>query len=125
MFGNNVFSYIMIAVSGAVVIVCIASLIVLKKQKSNLDKNDKIRPREADEDIVFKKNDILLAKGKTYTVDNENITEGSYTLISHSEAIQSFYLRVGGLVREFKQGEKIVLAEGEQICAVSNSIILR
>ena len=50
---------------------------------------------------------------------------GTYTVLAASENTPSFKLRVGGLVRTYTHGDTLVLAEGEEICAVSCAVILR
>ena len=41
------------------------------------------------------------------------------------EKTETFKLRLCGIVREYNHGDTVVLGEGEEICAVSASIILR
>ena len=47
------------------------------------------------------------------------------TALAASDAATSFKLRAGGLVRSYNHGDTLVLAEGEEVCAVSCNVILR
>ncbi len=70
--------------------------------------------------------DFVLAAGKTYRAEKDSdLLPGTYTALAANDAAHTFKLRVGGLVRNFSHGDTIVLKEGEEICAVSGSVILR
>lgn len=70
--------------------------------------------------------DIVLKRGVTYKVGKDlKIIPGKYAVLSASEKQSAFNIRIGGLVREVRHGDDIVLGEGDTICAVSHSIILR
>ena len=76
--------------------------------------------------VTHRKGDILLERGKTYTVRlGGKIIPGKYTVLTGSENTDKFNLRIGGIVREYSHAEDIVLADGEEICAVSHAVILR
>ncbi len=71
-------------------------------------------------------NDIVLERGRTYTVGKDKkIIPGKYAVLSASEKQAAFNLRIDGLVREVRHGDDIVLGEGDTICAVSHPVILR
>ena len=70
--------------------------------------------------------DIALKRGVTYKVGKDlKIIPGKYAVLSASEKQSAFNIRIGGLVREVRHGDDIVLGEGDTICAVSHSVILR
>lgn len=70
--------------------------------------------------------DIVLKRGVTYKVGKDlKIIPGKYAVLSASEKQSAFNIRIGGLVREVRHGDDIVLGEGDTICAVSHSVILR
>lgn len=70
--------------------------------------------------------DFVLAAGKTYRAQKDGeLLPGTYTLLASNDAAHTFKLRVGGLVRTFSHGDTVVLKDGEEICAVSGSVILR
>lgn len=76
--------------------------------------------------VTHRQGDVILDRGVTYTVRKDGrIIPGKYTVLSGSEGAEAFNLRVGGFVREFKHASDIVLAEDEEICAVSHPVILR
>ena len=50
---------------------------------------------------------------------------GTYTVLASNEENTKFNLRIGGVVREYTHGQKIVLSKGETITAVSHIVILR
>ena len=70
--------------------------------------------------------DIVLKRGVTYKVGKDlKIIPRKYAVLSASEKQSAFNIRIGGLVREVRHGDDIVLGEGDTICAVSHSVILR
>ena len=76
--------------------------------------------------ITFQKGDFMLPRGETFTAERgKKPMPGTYTVLAASENTPSFKLRVGGLVRTYTHGDTLVLAEGEEICAVSCAVILR
>ncbi len=76
--------------------------------------------------ISHLENDIVLQRGVTYNVGKDlKIIPGKYAVLSASEKQDAFNIRIGGIVREVRHGDDIVLGEGDTICAVSHSVILR
>ena len=75
--------------------------------------------------ITFRKGDVVLARGVEYAVGKGGLMPGTYTALSAAENRPVFKLRVAGFVREYKHGDKVVLAEGDSVSAVSDSVILR
>lgn len=76
--------------------------------------------------VTHREGDIVLQRGKSVkAVKNGALMPGSYTVLAVSERTETFKLRLGGLVREYKHGDTVVLGDGEEICAVSCSVILR
>lgn len=70
--------------------------------------------------------DFVLAAGKTYRAQKGGeLLPGTYTVLASSDAAHTFKLRVGGFVRSFSHGDVLVLKDGEEICAVGGSAILR
>lgn len=70
--------------------------------------------------------DFVLARGEEKTAEkNGELLPGTYTVLATSDGTAAFKLRLGGLVREYKHGDTVVLGDGESICAVSCSVILR
>ena len=76
--------------------------------------------------VSLQKGDFLLEQGKTYTAEaGGELLAGKYTVLAASRESDPIKLRIGSLVRDFAHGDTIVLADGEQICAVSRTAILR
>lgn len=76
--------------------------------------------------VTHRKGDVLLERGAIYKVKKDGkIIPGKYTVLSGSEGTKAFNLRVGGIVREYRHASDVVLAEGEEISAVSHPVILR
>ena len=76
--------------------------------------------------VSLQKGDFLLEKGKTYTAEKGGaLLAGKYTVLAATKKPAPVKLRTGGIVRAFAPGDTIVLADGEQICAVSRTAILR
>ena len=76
--------------------------------------------------ITHNQGDVILEKGVTYIVRKDGkIIPGKYTVLAAQENAPTFNVRMGDFVREYKHDSDIVLSEGETICPVSHSIILR
>ncbi|MDR0696573.1 MAG: hypothetical protein LBF68_03390 [Christensenellaceae bacterium] len=76
--------------------------------------------------VTTNEGDRILECGSECRVRVGNYVQpGHYTILSTSENISTFNVRIGGLVREYAHGQAISLADGEIISPVSNSIILR
>lgn len=105
-----------------------------EKVEKNLDIVDDVRytmetnPVEENNDvnITFVKEDYILKQGAPVTVSvNGELKPGKYIVLSTDENQESFNIRIGIYVREYRHNQEIVLAEDDTICAVSGSIILR
>ena len=76
--------------------------------------------------VSYVKQDIILQPRKMVVVDKKGIIKpGKYTVLSAYENEDTFNIRIGLYVKEYKHGQEIVLAEGEEICPTSSTIILR
>jgi len=126
-----------IALAIAVVaIICLAILINRKTSENGVKKvkikngvrytlDEKIADGES-ANVTHVEGDIILAAGKTYKAEKGGkLIPGTYTVLAVSEKTETFKLRLGGIVREYNHGDTVVLGEGEEICAVSASVILR
>ena len=75
--------------------------------------------------VTHNEGDIVLRVGETLTAKKGGaLMPGKYTVLSASGETR-FNLRLGGVVREFSHSEGIVLGEGDEIAAVSHTVILR
>ena len=133
---------IVIIIESAVVVALIAILAIIgikarKKKKANKDavyikKGERYTYGEETSDkdgaivITHTQGDVILEKGITYIVRKDGkIIPGKYTMLAAQENTPLFNVRLGDFVREYSHETDIVLSEGESICAVSHSVILR
>ncbi|MDR3185359.1 MAG: hypothetical protein LBU04_00895 [Christensenellaceae bacterium] len=133
---------IVIIVSSTLIVLCtIIGLVLVKRKKIASDENpNKVkiidgvrytkdaRTSTDSEGIVVShiEGDLTLRRGSTYRVGKENtVIPGKYCILSASEGVDVFNVRVSGYVRQFSHNSDIVLADGDKICPVSHSIILR
>ena len=56
---------------------------------------------------------------------NIYVKPGKYTMLATKDDEEKFNVRIGVYVKEYSHAQEIVLAEGEEITAVSTDIILR
>ena len=81
---------------------------------------------DGETNLSYGKGDCLLKQNETYVAArNGYVHPGKYTILTTNDDETSFNIRVGVYVREYKHGQEIVLAEGEEITAVSSDVILR
>lgn len=119
-----------------------------QKLKENLNEVDGVRytmeenPVKTEEEIVdtaiakeqaenavnvtFLQKDYILPQNTPVEVTEQgDLKPGKYLVLSSDENQANFYIRVGIYVREYHHNQEIVLAEGDTVCAVSGSVILR
>lgn len=141
---------IIMLVAGCLLVVLLVVLVVLGVKLRKVSKQlEKVKVRETDADSVkvvdgvrysedtavaedgvinvsHLEGDVVLQCGKTYRAKKGGeLLPGVYTLLSGAGSEGAFKLRIGGLVRNFRHGDEVVLGEGEEICAVSATIVLR
>ncbi len=76
--------------------------------------------------VSFGSSDIVLKQNVTETVGKKNrVWAGKYTLLSTRDEDETFNLRIGKYVKEYKHNQTIVLSEGQEITAVNCDVILR
>lgn len=120
-------------------IIAVINIKKAKKMKSGEIKADKVvvekGVRYSKSDVIENngenkvthvKGDFILSRGIEYKViKNGELMPGKYTILSADSKGESFYIRIGGFVREYYHNSPVVLSEGDVICAVSNTVILR
>lgn len=114
--------------------------VLKQKQKDNLDVVDDVRYTMEDNPVApesnmatdtmvnatYQQKDIILNQNTPVTVSKDGeVKPGKYILLSTDENQDSFNVRIGIYVKEYKHNQEVVLAEGDTICAVSSNIILR
>lgn len=128
--------YIIIALSVVIVImlcVIIAMAVKIKglkfggikiKDGVRYTKDEKITSG-GEVNITFNQKDTMLEVGKTYTIGKGKMLPGTYAVLATTDDGFKFNIRLGGVVREYSHGDKIVLNDGDEITALSHSVILR
>lgn len=108
----------------------------LKKLKDELEKKagsddvvvkDGVRYTEREDEgaVTHNEGDVILSVGKPMVAGKgKRLMPGKYRVLSATDE-KTFNLRVGGVVREFGHGDDIVLGDGDEITAVSHTVILR
>ena len=88
--------------------------------------NDDIKDENGENKISYLKEDIILQPRKMVIVGKKSqIKPGKYTVLSAYENEAEFNIRIGNFVKSYQHGQEIVLAEGDEICPTSTTIILR
>lgn len=131
-----VLSVVLLAVAVVLLVLSVVFFALSRKKNKPADevKEEKIKVvdgvRYAEEPSVKKvshrEGDYVLTVGKTAKAEKDGeLLPGQYTVLSGADGVQSFNVRVGGFVREFHHGDTIVLGDGEEITAVSHTVVLR
>lgn len=82
--------------------------------------------KDGTENVTYIKDDIIIKPRKVAKVGkNADIKPGKWTILASNDSITVFNVRVGNYVQEYKHGQEIILAEGDEICPTSTTIILR
>lgn len=119
--------------------VVLAILYSHEKQRGDKDRADKVRivngvrysvddkiSKDGTANITLAEGDFLLKKGNVCRAQKDGtLLPGTYTVLAASDSMPTFKLRAGGYVRDYSHGDTVVLADGEEICAVSCNVILR
>ena len=78
------------------------------------------------ENVTYIKGDIIIKPRKVVKVGkHEEVKPGKWTILASNDSVTVFNVRVGNYVQEYKHGQEIILAEGDEICPTSTTIILR
>lgn len=128
--------YFLIGLAAAVVILFITVLVLARQNKLLKFGGVKIKKgvrystderieKNNEANITYNQKDIILEINKDYVVGEGKMLPGTYTVLASNEENTKFNLRIGGVVREYTHGQKIVLSKGETITAVSHIVILR
>jgi hypothetical protein len=76
--------------------------------------------------VSFGSDDVVLKQNTTEIVGKKNyVKPGKWTVLSTSGETEKFNIRIGAYVKEYSHNQKIVLAEGEEVTAISCNVILR
>ncbi len=81
---------------------------------------------EQNQNLALKKGDQILKRGKYYQVgEGLDVLAGTYTLLVADGDVTSVNIKISGLVKEFKHGSTLILAEGDNLEPLSSNIVLR
>ena len=128
--------YIIIGLAVVVLIMLIIILCMVAKMKGlkfggikikkgvRYTKDEKITSG-GEVNVTYNEKDIVLEAGKTYTIGKGKLMPGTYTVLATTDDGYKFNIRLGGVVREYSHGDKIVLGKGQEITPLSHSVILR
>lgn len=83
-----------------------------------VDENGEMNVSLSQKDIILKQNETQIAGIKN------KIKPGKYTVLSSGDD-EKLNIRLGDLVKEYRHGQSIIIAEGEEITAISSTVILR
>lgn len=143
---SKIIEYCLYAVVALVVLLCIIVIAVkgakakkLRKEQESKEvegvkikhgvrfsKDATIVTDEGNPNISYVENDIILQPRKMVTVSSKGgIRPGKWTVLSAYGNEETFNIRIGLYVKEYKHGQEIILAEGDEICPTSTTIILR
>lgn len=99
---------------------------VVEKKGVRYSEDATIVDKDGNQNISFVEKDIILQPRKMVTVTSKGpLKPGKWTVLSAYGNEDTFNIRIGLYVKEYKHGQEIVLAEGDEICPTSTTIILR
>ena len=81
---------------------------------------------EGNMNISYGKRDVVLKQNQTYIAEKHGyVKPGKYCVLATHNQEDKFNIRIGAYVKEYYHNQEIILAEGEEITAVSTNVILR
>ncbi len=80
---------------------------------------------KGNDNVTYIQGDIIIKPRNKMHVGKGGIKPGKWTVLASNDATSVFNIRIGNYVQEYKHGQEIVLAEGDEICPTSTTIILR
>lgn len=82
--------------------------------------------KEGNDTVSYIRHDVIIKPRKSVKVGKHSeVKPGKWTILASDEGATAFNVRIGNYVKEYKHGQEIVLAEGDEICPTSTTIILR
>lgn len=99
---------------------------VIVKHGVRYTDDETIVDKHGDMNVTFNKGDIVLKQNVTYHAGkNLDFLPGKYTILSTKDNEDDFLVRIGTYVKNYKHGQTVVIAEGEEVTPTSTDIILR
>lgn len=82
--------------------------------------------QEGNDSLSYIKHDVIIKPRKSVKVSKSSeLKPGKWTVLASDEAATTFNIRIGNYVKEYKHGQEVILAEGDEVCPTSTTIILR
>lgn len=76
--------------------------------------------------VTYERKDVLLKENQTQVSDPKGeLKPGKYVVLSTTGENQTFNIRIGNYVKEYKHNQKIVIPAGTEVTCVSGTVILR
>lgn len=143
---SKIIEYCLYGVVALIVILCIVLVSVKSAKRKKIREEQKTREvdgvvekhgvrysedativdKEGNPTVSLVQNDIVLQPRKMVTVSTHGpLKPGKWTVLSAYGNEETFNIRIGLYVKEYKHGQEIILAEGDEICPTSTTIILR
>lgn len=143
---SNIADYIVSGIIILVIVIAIVGSIIGTIKKNKIRAEEKTREvddviikhgvrytpeativeKDGTENVTYIKGDIIIKPRKVAKVGkNEDVKPGKWTILASNDSVTVFNVRVGNYVQEYKHGQEIILAEGDEICPTSTTIILR
>ena len=122
------------AFSAIAVVVAIVSVVRSKKRNNTKDgqtneqQDEQLQDTLAQEQAYLEANDngqLVMTRNVIYSVGlNGKIRAGKYVLTNADESDGKFNLRFNGLVKEYANGDVLMLTDGDTLSPVSGSVVL-
>lgn len=106
------------------------TLIIYRRNKNNngaasvTDNGGNEALSEDADDVQFAADQIVMSRNVIYSVGVDGLKAGQYTLSAADTSADKFNVRVNGLVREYSDGDVLVLTEGDTVSPVSGSVVI-
>lgn len=99
---------------------------VFVKKNIRYTKDSEVKDADGSNNITLNIGDILLKTGNVYVVEKgKDLLPGKYTILSTNSSTDMFNVKINDYVVKYQHATEIVLANGSQIIAISNDIVLR
>ena len=82
--------------------------------------------QQGNDSLSYIRNDVIIKPRKAVKVSKQGaLKPGKWTILACDEGATAFNVRIGNYVKEYKHGQEIILAEGDEVFKTSSTIILR
>lgn len=96
------------------------------KNGQRYTKHEHVATKDQSVSITHLEKDFILKRGVVYVAKKGGqLLPGKYSILTTEENTPKFNIRLGGFVREYQHNADIVIGDGEEICSVSHTTILR